>query len=506
MHTTFGRTRRVGIVVAAVTAAISWAAEPAQASTASAAATSAVVVNSSFVAQLMPELNPSLAVAPLSDDDGNVNLEEAATTASEMWRFTRTANGDFTIANMRNGWCLTWMNYPTDISVLNFPCQDIANQLWQLPSDFATNTGWSIKSSVADAYLGMYGNNAAVGAGMVLAPWQGGGNQLFYGVYPIPLSVPTASLPTAVGGSRYTHSLTATGGAGPFTWSLVAGALPAGITLSSDGTISGTPTVVGAATVTVSATDSTTPQPNTATGQVSITVVPAPLVVTTFVLPRAVQGAAYEMALGSTGGTGADIWSLAPGSRLPDGLMLRGDGTVSGTPTATGFTFLTLQVTDSAEPPVTATVQTAIEVDATLSGQSARLVSGANFALTVGVYNSLTAAGASIVQSTSTGAANAWTLTPTGATYEIVNQNSHLCMTTDGIAGHGLVQMPCAGGDGQQWQVAPDFGGEGTISWIRNPSSNLYATVRNGRPTSGTVITAAPWTGASGQSFFPAAV
>ncbi|MDP9848777.1 ExeM/NucH family extracellular endonuclease [Streptosporangium lutulentum] len=50
-------------------------------------------------------------------------------------------------------------------------------------------------------------------------------------------------------------TLRASGGTAPYTWT--ATGLPAGLTLSSDGTVSGTPTSAGTASVTVTATDST---------------------------------------------------------------------------------------------------------------------------------------------------------------------------------------------------------------------------------------------------------
>ena len=44
---------------------------------------------------------------------------------------------------------------------------------------------------------------------------------------------------------RYSSSLVASGGITPYTWALASGTLPAGLTLSSSGVISGTPTAAG---------------------------------------------------------------------------------------------------------------------------------------------------------------------------------------------------------------------------------------------------------------------
>jgi hypothetical protein len=59
----------------------------------------------------------------------------------------------------------------------------------------------------------------------------------------------------------YSQTLVATGGITPYTYSLTAGSLPPGLSLSSTGAISGTPTAVGASSFTVTVTDTeTTPQ------------------------------------------------------------------------------------------------------------------------------------------------------------------------------------------------------------------------------------------------------
>src|SRR5215469_11977339 len=53
------------------------------------------------------------------------------------------------------------------------------------------------------------------------------------------------SLPSAAVGTAYSHILQAAGGSSPYSWSIASGSLPAGLTLSSAGVISGTPTASG---------------------------------------------------------------------------------------------------------------------------------------------------------------------------------------------------------------------------------------------------------------------
>ncbi|MBI5076002.1 MAG: putative Ig domain-containing protein, partial [Nitrospirae bacterium] len=81
-----------------------------------------------------------------------------------------------------------------------------------------------------------------------------------------PLTITTTSLPGGVVGTAYpATTLTATGGFGPKTWSIVlggggigvpSGGLPGGLTLSAAGVITGTPTAPGTFNFTVRVTDS----------------------------------------------------------------------------------------------------------------------------------------------------------------------------------------------------------------------------------------------------------
>lgn len=69
------------------------------------------------------------------------------------------------------------------------------------------------------------------------------------------LNITSATLPTAVKGVNYTATLAATGGSEPYSWLVQGGALPAGITLSTDGVLSGKPTTAGNAALSVRVTD-----------------------------------------------------------------------------------------------------------------------------------------------------------------------------------------------------------------------------------------------------------
>jgi len=89
------------------------------------------------------------------------------------------------------------------------------------------------------------------------------------------LAVVTSALPGATVGASYSQTLSASGGVLPYTWAITTGSLPAGLSLSSSGAITGTPSSPGSSTFTVQVTDSTTPTPLTATQALSISVLSA---------------------------------------------------------------------------------------------------------------------------------------------------------------------------------------------------------------------------------------
>jgi hypothetical protein len=91
-----------------------------------------------------------------------------------------------------------------------------------------------------------------------------------------PLVISTTSLADGQVGTAYSATLSATGGTSPYVWSIASGSLPAGLALSSSGTISGTPTTaVSASAVTFQVSDSENPA-QTKTVSLSMTMAAAP--------------------------------------------------------------------------------------------------------------------------------------------------------------------------------------------------------------------------------------
>ena len=110
------------------------------------------------------------------------------------------------------------------------------------------------------------------------------------------LTITTTSLPDGVVGQSYTATLEATGGTPSYTWDIVAGALPAGLSLTlPTGEISGTPTTAETQTFTVQVTDSADPAA-TDSQELSITINAAPTEPTTVIvtLPSGTDGYATE--------------------------------------------------------------------------------------------------------------------------------------------------------------------------------------------------------------------
>jgi erythromycin esterase len=89
-----------------------------------------------------------------------------------------------------------------------------------------------------------------------------------YAAAPAPGNGTPVALPDGAAGKAYTQTLMGGGGTWPYqNWTLTSGALPAGVSLSSDGVISGTPTETGSFVFTAQTTDA---KQTTAQGQLQL--------------------------------------------------------------------------------------------------------------------------------------------------------------------------------------------------------------------------------------------
>jgi hypothetical protein len=179
-------------------------------------------------------------------------------------------------------------------------------------------------------------------------------------VLPAPLSLTLSSLPNATVGVPYTATIGVAGGTSPYSCAITAGILPAGLSVSGC-VVSGTPTVSGTANLTVKATDSSSTT-ETSTGPVSLTVLPASVVLTLSSLPNGTTGTPYTGTIAVTGGTAPYTCTVTAG--LPAGLAASGC-VVSGTPTAAGTATLTVKATDGSNPVNTTTGPVSLDIVAT---------------------------------------------------------------------------------------------------------------------------------------------
>jgi hypothetical protein len=164
---------------------------------------------------------------------------------------------------------------------------------------------------------------------------------------PTPPRITTTTLPGGTVGQPYNQTLQATGGFGALTWSLSGGSLPAMLSLSPGGVISGTPTNAKTSDFTARVRD-TLNQSDTQSLSIAIS---AALTITTNSLPDAKEDDSYNRLLQLSGGVAPFTWSVTP--PLPNGLTLNPDtGRITGTPArgTQGRYDLTFTVQDSSSP------------------------------------------------------------------------------------------------------------------------------------------------------------
>lgn len=161
-----------------------------------------------------------------------------------------------------------------------------------------------------------------------------------------PLQITTAAFPSGQQGFPYNSIVTATGGKLAYSFAAVGVTLPNGLTLGSNGTITGTPKESGTFNVSVKLTDSTG---ITVIKSCSLTVTAVALALNTATLTSGYIGTNYSAALSASGGVYPLAFSIS--ETLPAGILLNNTtGIISGTPSAAGFTNLKITVSDSSYP------------------------------------------------------------------------------------------------------------------------------------------------------------
>ncbi len=153
----------------------------------------------------------------------------------------------------------------------------------------------------------------------------------------------TNTSPLAAGtvGTAYNVNFGAFGGPAPFQWTLTGGSPPPGLSFSSGGVLSGTPSASGTYSFTVDVRDSLN---DTHSLPFSISINPRLVITSGSPLNPGTVGFLFSQTFQATGGSPPLVWSLGG---APPGLALSPGGVLSGTPSTAGTFVFPVQVTDA---------------------------------------------------------------------------------------------------------------------------------------------------------------
>lgn len=201
----------------------------------------------------------------------------------------------------------------------------------------ATLTGWASQAVKPNIILSAVGLKYCAGATarttLTSAPknWVISGDMFFCPC----LTISPSSLSNGIVGTNYSNAITQTGlVTGVPTWTITAGALPAGLSIASNtGIISGTPTTTGTSNFTVQVGNVSCFQ-----SQAYSIVISCPnITFTNTIATNAVVGTPYTLNAGATGNTSLLIYAISPA--LPAGLSISNTtGIISGTPNISAIT------------------------------------------------------------------------------------------------------------------------------------------------------------------------
>lgn len=142
------------------------------------------------------------------------------------------------------------------------------------------------------------------------------------------LTLQPNTIPAGTENTAYSQMITAVGGNAPYTFAVIAGALPVGITLDPGGLLSGTPTTPNTYNFTIEATDN---DGNTGFCPYTFSIgTQGGLAINPPTLPAGSQGVAYNQTVTASGGSGGYVYSISAGA-LPPGLSINpSNGAIPG--------------------------------------------------------------------------------------------------------------------------------------------------------------------------------
>ncbi|MBI2685966.1 MAG: putative Ig domain-containing protein [Acidobacteria bacterium] len=156
----------------------------------------------------------------------------------------------------------------------------------------------------------------------------------------------TTTLPAGTTGVAYATTLQATGGTGTYTWSPGSGGPPPGLTVQSNGQITGTPTTPGSYTFAIAVQDSL----GNSGGEAFLSIdIADPIVITNSVpLPPGTLSNSYSTPITTTGGATLKTYSISSGNLNPLIVINPGTGVVAGPALVAGTYSFTVRVVDDA--------------------------------------------------------------------------------------------------------------------------------------------------------------
>jgi hypothetical protein len=190
------------------------------------------------------------------------------------------------------------------------------------------------------------------------------------------VSGPAGGMTPGTVGIPYSETFSASGGSGSYTFSVAGWSIDSGqggsgsfngLSLSSDGQLTGTPTQTGQYQIVIGATDGTLvgeqvfdlvvfadPQP--------VSTVSGPLTLSPGSLPPAQSGSAYSQTITASGGSPGGTYSYSVAGALPPGMSLQPNGMLTGTPTQAGIYNFTISAADDSNPTLTGSQQYTLTV------------------------------------------------------------------------------------------------------------------------------------------------
>lgn len=161
------------------------------------------------------------------------------------------------------------------------------------------------------------------------------------------LTPAAGGLPPGTAGVGYRQAFIASGGIGPYRYSIQQGSgLPPELRFDASGQLSGTPTAAGTYAFSVTAVDETDSGVGPVTHAYQLTILAPEIRVVPPSLPNATRALPYSQTLVASGGTAPYGFSITYGV-LPQGLVLTRAGVLAGTPTTAGNTMFVVSATDA---------------------------------------------------------------------------------------------------------------------------------------------------------------